>query len=402
MVSKIKLLFLLDLFDAFHVDASERAINEITIMMDKRWEVHVTSSRMVRYEKLTCDHKVHKVTLISSPDSILSRMFYLVFSIYKGVKIVKKYNIHAIMCKGGHLSLGLAAYLISRMTSRKCIVRVNSNVVLAIILFIQRLRIPMLSRKMFLEAIGVTLRKIEILLLKHVDSIVTQGPTDYERIRKITAKVTFIPLWVDTQEFRSIPKGQVSHLRKELLELGNAKVILFVGRLQSDKDPATLFLAFRRLLEVRNDVVLVVMGTGPDKKEYIELARQLGIMGKVKFLGYIRHDEIAKYYSIADVYVLTSVWEEWSNTIMEAMACGIPVIATNVGANPYLVKHRETGFLVPLKSPTVLAEKIAYVLDHPKEVEKISSRARLSIKKYTKEDIGESYKAAIERVISEK
>jgi len=97
---------------------------------------------------------------------------------------------------------------------------------------------------------------------------------------------------------------------------------------------------------------------------------------------------------------LTSVWEEWSNTIMEAMASGVPVIATNVGGNPYLVKNKETGFLVPPKSPHVLAEKIRYVLDHSNEMEKITSNAYLSVRKFNKRNIGELYKKTIVRVIN--
>ncbi len=121
---------------------------------------------------------------------------------------------------------------------------------------------------------------------------------------------------------------------------------------------------------------------------------------KVKFLGYVPHEQLAKYYNIADIYVLTSIWEEWSNTIMEAMASGVPVIATNVGGNPHLVKDKQTGFLVPPKGPHVLAEKIRYVLDHSNEMKKITSNAYASIKKFSKEDIGELHKKMIIDVIN--
>lgn len=401
MVSQIKLLFLLDPGEAFNVDASEKKISQILVMMDKRWKVHVTSSRKIRYEKLTCDHKVHKVTLIPSMISIPSRMLYLVFLIYKGVKIVKKYNIHAIMCTGSHLYLGLAVYLTSRITSRQCIVRVNEDTVLSIILFIQRLRVPILSSKMFLGAIEVTTRKIESLLLKHVDWVVTHGPRDYERIKKLTAKVTFVPLWVDTEMFKSVSKDKVKQLKKELLEIEeDVKVILFAGRLHPVKNIETLFYAYKKVLETHEDVILAVVGTGPEERKCRELVERLGLTDKVKFLGYVPHEQIAKCYNVADIYVLTSIWEEWSNTIMEAMASGVPVIATNVGGNPHLVKDKQTGFLVPPKVPHVLAEKIRYVLDHSNEMKKITSNACLSIRKFTKQDIGELYKKTIAEVIN--
>lgn len=406
MVSKIKLLFILSPGEAFNVDASEKKLHEScvhAVMTDKRWQVHVISSRIIRYKNITCDYKSHRVpfTFACMHDSILSKMLYLVFSIYKGVKIVKKYNIHAIMCKGGHLYLGLPAYLTSRITRRECIVRVNSNPVLSTISFIQRLRIPILSNKIFLGAIGVTLRKIENLLLKHVDWVVTHGPKDYERIRKLTAKVTSVPSWVDTETFKPVSKDKIIQLKKELLEIEeDVKAILFVGRLHPMKNIETLFYAHKKVLETHRNVILTVVGTGPEGKKCRELVERLGLTDKVKFLGYIPHEQIAKYYNVADIYVLTSVWEEWSNTIMEAMASGVPVIATNVGGNPYLVKDKQTGFLVPPKVPHVLAEKIRYVLDHSNEMEKITSNACLSIRKFNKQGIEELYKKTILDVIN--
>ena len=402
-MSKVKLLFVLDPVDAFNVDASERNLGEIVVMMDKKWEVHLTSSRMVSYKKLPCDNKVHKVTLVSSPRSILPRALYLVSLIYTGVKIVRKHRIHAIIAPGGHLHLGLAAYLISRITKRKCVVRVNENDVLTVILFLQTYHRFISGNRMFLRTIDAILRKIEIFLFERVDWIVTQGPMDYEKIRKLTKKITFVPMWVDAEKFKPVSKATVKKLKRELLGIEqNVKVILFVGRLHPEKNIETLFYAYKKVLETHRNVILAVVGTGPEGKNCREMVERLGLTDKVKFLGYIPHEQIPKYYNVADIYVLTSIWEEWSNTIMEAMASCVPVIATNVGGNPYLVKDKETGFLVPPKVPHVLAEKIRYVLDHSNEMEKITSNACLSMRKFSKQDIGELYKKTIVEVIKDK
>lgn len=403
MIPDVKLLFVLGSSEALHVDASERELNEILAMTDKRWQVHLASSRIIRYENLTCEYKSHRVPFIPSPDSILSRALYVVFLMIKSVAIVKKYHIPAIMCKSGHLILGLAAYLASRITNRKCIIRVNEDNVLDIILFIKMLRTPVIRNKTFLGMIEKVSRRIENYLFKHVDWIVTHGPMDYERIRKLTNKVTFVPLWVDTEKFKPISRDKVKQLKKELLEIEeDVKATLFVGRLHPEKDIETLFHAYKKVLETHRNVILAVVGTGPEGKKCGELIERLGLTGKVKFLGYIPHEQMPKYYNVADIYVLTSIWEEWSNTIMEAMASGVPVIATNVGGNPYLVKNKEMGFLVPPKVPHVLADKIGYVLDHSNEMEKITSNARLSIREFSKQNIGELYKKTIVEVIKDK
>jgi len=398
MAHSLRLLLVLGSLEPLYVDASARELKEIFATADRRWQIHLASPRFIQYKGLSFDYQSHKVPFTPAPNSVISRTMYLAFLLIKSVSLVRKYRIHLVMAKSGHLLLGPVAYLVSRITHRKCIIRVNEDTVLDIVLFIKTHRVPVLSNGTMLTIIEKSCRGLENSLFKHVDWTVTHGPMDYERIRQVTKKVTFIPLWIDIDTFKPITKDQTNSLREKLIKRSKAKVVLFVGRLHSNKDPSTLLRAFKQLSETRSDVVLVVIGTSPEEKTYFELAEQLGITENAMFLGYVRHDEIAKYYSIANVYVLTSIWEEWSNTIMEAMAAGVPVIASNVGANPYTVKDGETGFLFPRGDFRALAEKIAYVLDHSDEMEEISRKARLSVEKYTKKEIGESHKRVIREV----
>jgi glycosyltransferase involved in cell wall biosynthesis len=400
MECSLRLLLVLGSLESLYVDASARELKEIFATADRSWQIHLASPRLIEYKGLSFDYQSHRVPFTPAPNSVISRTMYLMFLLIKSVSIVKKYRIHLVMAKSGHLLLGPVAYLASRITHRKCIIRVNEDTILDIILFIKTHRIPFLSNKTILTIIEKSGRGIENILFRQVDWTVTHGPMDYERIKRVTNKVAFIPLWIDIDAFKPASKPQVTSLREKLVKRSKAKVVLFVGRLHSNKDPATLLRAFKKLSETRSDVVLVVIGTSPEEKTYFELAKQLGITEDVMFLGYVNHDEIAKYYSLADVYVLTSIWEEWSNTIMEAMAAGVPVVVSNVGANPYMVKDGETGFLFPRGDSNALAEKTAYVLDHPDEMVEISRRARLSIQKYTKKKIGEAHKRVIREVVA--
>lgn len=403
MLPEVRLLLILDPSEAFNLSASWLKINEVTVMMDKRWKVHLISSQTAHYDNLTCDYQVHKVRMLSNPNSIPSRILYLTLAAYVGAKLVKKYNINAVMAKEGHLTQGLVDCAIKSITKTKCIVRVNENSVLELLLFLERLKTPVLSTKTFMRIIELIARRVEAFVFKHADWVVTQGPMDFQRIKKVTEKVSFVPLWIDTQKFRPLDGTRKHELRKKLIEVDDeTKVVLFVGRLHLEKDIDTLFKAFEKLLETRNNAELVLIGTGPEEENCKELARKLAITSKVRFLGYVPHEKMPDYYNAADVYVLTSIWEELSNTIMEAMACGLPVIATNVGGNPYLVKDQVTGFLVSAKNPEALSERIAYALDHAEECKKVSLKARLEIEKYGKERGGELYKTVINRVISHK
>ena len=123
------------------------------------------------------------------------------------------------------------------------------------------------------------------------------------------------------------------------------------------------------------------------------LAKHMGLSGKVLFLGFVPHDELPIYYNMADVYVLPSLYEEWSNTIMEAMACGTPVVATDVGGNSYLIKNMETGLLIPPRNPKILAEALSAILDNKELAIKLAENAMREIRKYEFSKMGLMYRS---------
>jgi len=148
-----------------------------------------------------------------------------------------------------------------------------------------------------------------------------------------------------------------------------------------------------------NILLLMVYSFAEYKEEYEMLARHLKISDKIRFLGYVPHDELPKYYSIADLCVLPSMREEWSNTIMEAMACMTPVVATAVGGNPYLITDEKSGFLVPPNDPLSLAQKIQFALENPRLTRQVKETAANEIKKYDLNIVGESYKTVVTNLL---
>ena len=386
----IKFLVVLDPSEALNPLASERALMEMVNALDRRWEIHLLHSRAVRYKKLPCRYVVHIVPFGSRPKSLVLRLLYLIASVFKGASVVKKHGIHFTSCKGGHLYLGLIALIIARLTHRKCLIRVNENTFLTLSIALRKARIPVLLIKAVLS-LGKTL---ENLLFKSVDKILTHGPADYERISELVGpdKVVFIPLGVDLNRFRPLPRDEALKAKVEFLGREDLRVVLFVGRLHPEKDIPTLLRAFRILANRLPDVILLVIGWGTEAHRYVNMAEGLGLSGKVLFLGFIPHDRLPIYYNIADVYVLSSLYEEWSNTIMEAMACGIPVVATDVGSNRYLVEDGRTGFLVPPREPGLLAERIYKVLTNRELAKEMGRRALKAVRKYDLSSAGRAYK----------
>ena len=321
-------------------------------------------------------------------------------SVIKGSSVVKKYDICLTSCKGGHLYLGLAALIIARLTHRRCLIRVNENTLLSLGIALRKAGVP----GPLIRAILGFGRALEGIIFRSVDRILTHGPMDYERISRLVGpgKVVFIPLGVDLRKFRPLPKEEVLKAKVELLGKRDLKVVLFVGRLDPIKDLPTLLRAFKILVDRLPNVVLLVIGWGMEAHKYMRMAKELGLSDKVVFLGFIPHDELPIYYNMADVYVLPSLYEEWSNTIMEAMACGIPVVATRVGSNPHLVKDGVTGFLIPPRDPSLLAERIYRILSDKELAAEMERRALEIVKKYDISSAWKSYKRELLGVVLSK
>ena len=171
---------------------------------------------------------------------------------------------------------------------------------------------------------------------------------------RVGKPVTQIYNGVDTEVFRPGPDGGV---RAELGIPGRSFVIGSVGRLDPIKDHSTLFRAFVRLREAVPDARLLVVGDGPER-ERLESEAGPGVV----FLG--NRTDVPRVLRALDVLVLCSRNEGISNTILEAMASGLPVVATRVGGNPELVVPGATGELVSPGAPGEISDRLLrYVRD---------------------------------------
>ncbi len=185
-------------------------------------------------------------------------------------------------------------------------------------------------------------------------------------------KITTIVNGIDTERFSQ--PVDVAGLKLELGLNGSGPVIGAVGRLAAVKDHATLLEAFRRVANAMPRALLMIIGDGPLRAELESLAEQLGIAGRVKFLG--RRADIPQLLRALDIFVLSSVSEGLPLSVPEAMAAGVPVVATDVGALREVVSDRVSGLLVPPKSPERLAEAILALLRDEPLRQAISRAAR--------------------------
>lgn len=143
---------------------------------------------------------------------------------------------------------------------------------------------------------------------------------------------------VDTLRFRPIPQTVAR------AELGwpDEPTLLSVGNLVENKGHHIAI----ELLALRQDCRLVIVGRGPERESLEQLARRLGVADRVVFAGQLAQERLSTYYSAADILLLASSREGWPNVLLEAMACGTPVVATCVGGVPEVVTSDVAGRLV--------------------------------------------------------
>lgn len=113
-----------------------------------------------------------------------------------------------------------------------------------------------------------------------------------------------------------------------------------------------------RALQLLPTYRLLIVGEGPDRSKLERLSTEIGVADRVHFLGRVRHDQLAGLYSAADALVLASSREGWPNVLLEAMACGTPVIASSIWGNPEIVTQPEAGLLMGERSIECVAESV--------------------------------------------
>ncbi|MBN1694193.1 glycosyltransferase [candidate division WOR-3 bacterium] len=198
--------------------------------------------------------------------------------------------------------------------------------------------------------------------LSHVIYSCSGAVTDF-LVRDLGIKrnnIVTIPNGIEVKSFSV--KLDKNRILKDLGVIKGTKVVGTVSRLYEPTKGIKILLEAFNIIQGKADSLLLIVGGGKDKKELKQMAEKLKL--KALFLG--ERNDVAEILSIMDVFVLPSLSEGFSVVILEAMACGIPVVATNVGSNREVVLNGKTGFVVEPGNPYELADKIKKLLEDKK------------------------------------
>jgi glycosyltransferase involved in cell wall biosynthesis len=200
-------------------------------------------------------------------------------------------------------------------------------------------------------------------VLKDADRIIVVSNKTREYVHKLGAdwsKTSVIYNGVDIDYFHPVNKEKS---RKKLGLPKNRKLIFSVRRLVYKNGLDTLIESIPYVARNHPNTLFVVAGKGPSKKLIEDRIKELGIEDNIKLTGFVPDELLPVYYDAADYFVLPSAsGEGLPLVLLEAMACGLPVIATTVGGTPEIINHMKNGVLVPPRNPEAMATTMSELL----------------------------------------
>jgi D-inositol-3-phosphate glycosyltransferase len=241
-------------------------------------------------------------------------------------------------------------------------------------------------------------------VIQFADRLVVATPAEQSQLeflyRTDTRKMVTIPPGVDTSHFYPIPADEA----KAVIGVPpKDRLLLFVGRIEPLKGIETLIRAMAYVNENKLLVdcpecphYLAVIGGDPnltnqdmsgEMARLQKLCQELGIGDTVIFLGKRSQDSLPYYYSAADVVIVPSHYESFGMVALEAMACGTPVVASQVGGLAFLVQDGVTGYVVPDDDPAALGDRLAQLILNPDLRQKLGEQATYYAQDYSWENI---------------
>jgi glycosyltransferase involved in cell wall biosynthesis len=224
------------------------------------------------------------------------------------------------------------------------------------------------------------LGKILIWMLKRVDRFVAISEEIKEGLLNDgfnQARITRIPNFIDQNLFHPSGKESGDQIRKKL-DFTDGKIVTFSGRLVERKGVSVLLEAWRKLIQDRKDVLLVILGSGPLEKKLKNQSRLLGIEENVRFCGFINN--IGNYLAATDIFVFPSFQEGFPNSVLEAMACGLPVITTRIGGVMDMIKNEENGLLVEPGNVNQLADALKKLISDTEHASALGENALKTVR----------------------
>lgn len=341
------------------------------------WQVDMFSRRVSADQETIVEHSSNcrTIRLTAGPVEFVSRdhgFQYLPEFVDQLIKFQKEAGINYDLV---HTNYWLSGWVGMELKKRLGIKQVHTYHSLGVIKYKTIENIPLVASQRLL---------VEKEILETVERIVATSPQEQEHMRSLVSQkgeIDIIPCGTDIQQFGSVTR-EAARTRLEIDP--EAKVVLYVGRFDPRKGIETLVRAVRESKFYESKQLQLIIGGGctpgnADAKECDRIAgivNELGMDECTSLPGCLSREILPAYYAAADVCVVPSHYEPFGLVAIEAMACGTPVVASDVGGLQFTVVNEETGLLVPPQNVPAFNHAIDQILSHPQWQQELGKAAK--------------------------
>lgn len=240
------------------------------------------------------------------------------------------------------------------------------------------------------------LRMLVKRLLVSATSVVAESTDIRDRALRhygLSREIPVIPLGLQAPSFAGARRSELGLSDDDF-------IIVSVGRLVARKGYEYLIRALARL-DIPNTRLLII-GQGPRKDHLASLAASLGVSERVSFLGRVSDEAKFQYLSVSDLFVLPSLHEGFGIVFLEAMFCGLPIIATDTGGQRDFLVNGRNGFLVPPRDSNALADRIKYLYRDADARRRISQTNLVDVERYSIPNVGRQYERLFTDIVGSK
>lgn len=239
---------------------------------------------------------------------------------------------------------------------------------------------------------------VERFLSYFTDGLITINEEDYRRTQRFHAKKTILisGVGINLEKFQKEEPTR-NQLRKRNSISDQTIVLMSVGELSKRKNHIVVIEALEQLKE--QDIVYVICGVGPMERELQNKAKKLGVSEKLKLVGF--RSDIPELHKIADIFVFPSLQEGLPVALMEAMASGLPIVASRIRGNEDLIQNNSGGYLVNAENPAEYAEAIKKMIQDPKKKDEMKKRNLEVIRGYSQEIVLDKMKKFFNEIVGE-
>jgi glycosyltransferase involved in cell wall biosynthesis len=301
-----------------------------------------------------------------------------------------------IVIISGMKTIPLAAIPLCRLLRKKCAIRIESPFEIVEPISTESLDVMNNRVGRSLSRLLQGIQRATLLGADRVIAISDDIAAVLLRLGCARARIVNIPNAIDLDKFKPIHRDARVRLRESLGFRQNATVVVYAGRLSRAKGVMMMMETWPKLLSAHPSLFLVLVGTGQGSWDdcEAEIAEMIAAKDLANSAAMVGHsDRVHEYLQAADLYVSPSDYEGFGLSIVEALACALPVVSTAVGIAPQVIRNDDNGFLCPPKDPYAFGAAMTLALARQNRWPEIGERARGAVLKFDAECVVDQYLA---------